>query len=73
MNAPLVACLDEKLHIGIHEWNSHCHCRAVWQNKIRVLAELLDDAENIVPPPTVQSGAMVAELEYDLMIISTGL
>jgi len=26
MNATLVASLDKKLHIGIHERNSHCHC-----------------------------------------------
>jgi len=55
-----MACLDEELHICVHKGYSHCHCRAVWEHEVGVLAELLDDAEDVVPPSTVETGAVIS-------------
>lgn len=70
MYAPFMTSLNQQLYICIHEWNSHCHRRAVGQNKGRVLAELLDDTEDVVPSATVQTSTMITELIYDLQNVS---
>ena len=61
---------NEQLHIRIHERDSHCHRRTVWQNKIRILAELLDNTEDIVPTTAIQPGTMISQLIDDLEDIS---
>ena len=66
MYASFVACLYQQLYISIHERYRHGYRRPVWQDEIRILAELLDHAKDIVPSAAVQSGAVIAELVYDL-------
>jgi len=70
MHSSSMTGLDEQLHICVHERDSHCHCRAVWQDKIRVVAELLNHTENIIPPTTIQPRAMIAQLIDNLESIS---
>ena len=66
MYASFVACLYEQLYISIHERYGHGHRRPVWQHEIRILAELLDHAKDIVPSAAIQSGAVIPKLIYDL-------
>ena len=72
MYASFVACLYKQLYISVHERYGHGHRRAVWQDKIGVLAELLDHAKDIVPPAAIQPRAMISELVYDLKAVSRG-
>lgn len=67
-----MAGLDQKLNIRVHEWNSHGHRVTVWQNKVGVLSEALDDTENVVPSAAVEAGAVVAKFVDDLYIVSLG-
>jgi hypothetical protein len=62
MYATLVACLDEKLNVGIHERYGHGHRVTVWKNEVGVLAEALDSVENVVPTSAVEACRVVAEL-----------
>ena len=66
MHTPLVTGLNEELHICVHEWDGHGHRRAIWQDEIGILAELLDHTKDIVPSTTIQSSAMVTQLVNDL-------
>lgn len=67
-----VAGLDEKLDVGIHEWHGHGDGRSVWEDKVGVLAEFLDHAEDVIPSSTVQAGGVVAELVDDLVHLKSG-
>ena len=51
---PTVARLDEQAHIRVHEWRRHADVRAVGQHELRVVPELFDEAEDVVPASTVQ-------------------
>lgn len=66
MYPPFVACFDEKLDVSIHERDSHCDCGAVRQDKIWVLTEFFDHAEDVVPSTAIQARTMVTELIDDL-------
>lgn len=70
MYAALVTGLDQQLDVRIHERYCHSDCRTVWQYEIRILAELLNHAEDVVPSATVQTSAMVAKLIDDLFTVS---
>jgi hypothetical protein len=61
-----VASLDEKLDIGIHERHGHGDIGAVGENKVGVLAELLDEGEDVIPAAAVEARAVVTELVDDL-------
>ena len=67
-----MACLYEQLYISIHERYGHGHRRAVWQYEIGVLAELLNDAEDIIPSAAIQPRAVISELVYNLKVVSRG-
>lgn len=67
VDTSLVAGLDEKLDVGIHEGNGHGDGRSVGEDEVGVVAELLDGAEDVVPSATVETGAVVAELVDDLV------
>ena len=54
-------------HICIHEGHGHGDAAAVRKHKVGVLAELLDDAEDVVPPAAVEAGAVVTEFIDDLV------
>lgn len=68
--AALMACLNQQLHICVHERNRHRNRRTIWQNKIRILTELFDHAEDIVPTTTIQPRAVVTEFIDDLEHVS---
>lgn len=69
VDAPSVARLDQQFHVRIHEWRGHGNRGSVGQNKVRILAETLDDAENVVPSATVQARAVVAEFVNNLQFL----
>ena len=71
-NLSLVAGLDEELHVGVHEWDGHGDSRAVWEDEVGVLAELLDDAEDVIPASAVKAGAVIPQLEDDLVHLEGG-
>lgn len=66
MNTTTVASLDQQLDIGIHERNGHGHIRTVGKDKVRVLAELLDEGKDVIPSATVETGAVVAQFVDNL-------
>ncbi|KAI6775412.1 hypothetical protein HG530_002170 [Fusarium avenaceum] len=67
VDTALVAGLDEELHVGLHEGDGHRDGGTVWEDKVGVVAELLDDAEDVVPSTTVEARAVVTELVDDLV------
>lgn len=67
MDSSAVTRLNQQLHIRIHERHRHSNVRAVRQHKVGVLAELLDEGEDVIPASTVQSGAVFAQLVDDLI------
>ena len=69
MDATPVACLDEKLDVGVHEGRSHGDRVAVGKDKVGVLAETLNGAENVVPAAAVETRRVVAKLVDDLWML----
>lgn len=67
VDAAAMAGLDEELDVGVHEGDRHSDGRAVRKNETGVLAELLDDAEDVVPATAVETRAVVTELVDDLI------
>lgn len=67
MNSSAVASLNQQLHIRIHKWHGHSNIRAVRKHKVGVLAELLDEGEDVIPATTVQSRAVFTQLVDDLI------
>ena len=67
-----VAGLDEQLDVGVHERYGHGDGGSVRQHEIGVLAELLDDAEDVVPTATIEAGRVVAQLVDDLVHLEGG-
>jgi hypothetical protein len=73
VDASLVAGFDEELDVCVHEGDSHGDVAAIWKNEFFVIAELLDETENIVlninnvdlyesyPSTTVQSRGMISQ------------
>lgn len=68
----LMAGLDEKLNICVHEWDGHGDTGTIWKDEVWVLAELLDDGEDVIPTSAVKSGRVVSELEDDLIHLESG-
>ena len=67
-----VAGLDEQLDVGVHERYGHGDGGTVRQHEVGVLAELLDDAEDVVPTATIEAGRVVAQLVDDLVHLEGG-
>ena len=72
VDAALVAGLDEELDVGVHEGDGHGDGGAVGEDKVGVVAELLDDAEDVVPAAAVEARGVVAELVDDLVHLKGG-
>ena len=53
MYPSFVACLNEELDVGIHKGDRHCDCGAVRQDKVDVLAELLDHTKDVIPSTAI--------------------
>ena len=60
MNPSFVACFDEKLDVSIHERNRHSNGGAVRQDKVRVMTELFDHAENVIPSTAIQARTVIS-------------
>jgi hypothetical protein len=67
--ASAMACLNQEFDVGIHEWHSHCHCGTVWKDKVCVISEALDHAEDVIPTTAVKAGAVVTEFVDDLGLV----
>jgi hypothetical protein len=67
-----VAGLDEELRVGAHEAGGHGDLRAVGEQRVLPLPELLDDAEDVVPATRVQPRRMLAQLVEDLVHLEDG-
>ena len=71
--AAVVAGLDQQFRVGAHERRRHGHGGAVRQHKAGAgVAEVLDDAEQVVPAAGVQAGGVVAQLVEDLVHLERG-
>ena len=57
---------DDMQRIIAHERHRHGHLRAIRQQIIGVIAQLLDVAENIIPASAIQPGRMLAQFVQDL-------
>lgn len=66
VNATAVACVDESLDVGVHEWRGHCHLVSVRQDVFWQVSQPLDRGENVIPATTVQPTGVVSELVDDL-------
>lgn len=62
--------LDQESNVGVHERHGHGHVGTIWEHKVGVLAEHLDEGEDVVPTSAVQSGAVVTEFIDDLSPVS---
>jgi hypothetical protein len=69
VNTTAVASLDEQLHIGFHERHGHGDVGAVGEDKVGVLAELLDEGEDVIPAAAVETGAMVTQFIDNLRML----
>ncbi len=67
-----VAGLDQQIGVVAHERHGHRHLCAVGQHEPRPVAELLDDAEDVVPPPRVEAARVLTKLVEDLLHLESG-
>lgn len=65
---PLVASLNEQLHIRVHEWHSHGDRGTIRQNEVWIMAELFDHTKDIVPSAAIQTSAVVSKFVNDLAL-----
>src|SRR5438874_3132188 len=54
----LVAGLDEEFGVRAHERDGHRDLAPIGENELLPIAELLDDAEHVVPAPGVEAPAV---------------
>ena len=62
-----MATADHIQAVRPHEMRRHRHLRAVRHHKFRPVAELLDEAENVIPTPAVQSRRMLPQFVQNLL------
>lgn len=55
MHSSPVARLDQELRIAAEEVLRHPDLRPVWNHQLRVGPKGLDEAENVVPAPTIKA------------------
>src|SRR5258707_861579 len=67
MNVAPVARLDQEFDVRLQEVPRHRDFRAVRQHEFLVIAELLDEAENIIPASAVKARRVVLQLIEDLV------
>ena len=72
VGAAPVAGPDEQLAVGAHERHGHRDLAAVGQDELGSIAELLDDAEDVVPAAGVETRRVVAQLVQDLVHLEGG-
>ena len=62
-----VTSLDQQLDIGLEEMPVHGDGGAVGKRQVLAITELLDEAEDVIPPAAVQSGRVVLQLKENLI------
>ena len=67
-----MARLDDELRVRAQEVRRHRDLLAVREHEIRPAAEFLDEAEDVVPAPAVQSDDVVLQLVQDLVHLEGG-
>ncbi len=70
--AALMAGLHEKERIGVEEGVAHHDLRAVRQDEVRVFAEPLDVAEDVVPTAAIEADDVVLQLVKDFVHLEGG-
>src|SRR5260370_20398440 len=64
--------LDQQLNVGVQEVPVHGDLRAIWQHELRRVSKFLDEAKNVIPAATVESGGMIAQLPKDFVHLESG-
>ena len=59
--------LDEEADVRIHESDLHRHVLSIGEDSAPILPPPLDEAEDVIPPPTVQSTRMRSQFPKDLV------
>lgn len=67
VNTSLVAGLDQKSDVCVHEGYRHGDRGAVGKDKVGVVTELLNEGEDVIPSSTVQARAVVSQFINDLV------
>ena len=70
--AALMARLDEQFGVGAHKRRRHRHLRAIGEGEVRAVAELLDDAEHVIPAARIQPGDVIAQFVQNLFHLERG-
>ena len=64
--------MDQQVHVRAHEMLVNGDLGAVRQDHAGLVAELLDEAENVVPTPAIQAGRVLAKLPEDFVHFEGG-
>src|SRR6266851_7034874 len=72
VRATFVARLHQQLRVRAHEGDGHRDLRAIGKHEVGTVPELLDDAEDVVPAPRVETARVIAQLVEDLFHLERG-
>lgn len=64
--------LDQELHVCVHERDGHGHRRSIGEDEIGIVAEFLDDAEDVIPSSAIESRAVISEFVDNLVHFECG-
>src|SRR5262245_30987700 len=67
VDAPTMTRVNQEVHIRLEKGTIHCDRGAVRQDEGWMVTELLDEAENVVPAPAVQTRSVLAQFVEDLV------
>ena len=72
VRAAPVAGAHQQFGVRAHERDGHGHLGPVREDELGPVAEVLDDAEDVVPPAGVESRGVLAQLVQDLLHLERG-
>src|SRR6266545_1226858 len=72
VDAAAVAGADQQVYVRFQEVTIHRHARTVGQHEFRPAAEFLDEAEDVIPAPAVESRGMITQLVEDFVHLEGG-
>ena len=67
-----VASLDEQERIGSEKVGGHGDQGSIGQCSVRIVGELFDHAENVIPAPAIESSRVLSELVEDFVHLEGG-
>jgi hypothetical protein len=70
--ASAMASLDQETNISVHEWTGHGDGGSIWKDEARMLTELLNHGEDIIPSSTVEAGGVIPQFIDDLIHLEGG-